>query len=49
MNGKLPCLSCHQHCKPKPSVPYSVYSTVRALGLVPASTIPRDGTGWYKA
>ena len=24
------------------------YSTVHALGLVPASTIPKDGTGWYK-
>ena len=26
----------------------SVYSTLHALGLAPASTIPRDGTGWYK-
>ena len=26
----------------------SVYCTVHALGLVPASTIPRDGTGCYK-
>ena len=24
------------------------YSTIHALGLVPASTIPRDGTSWYK-
>ena len=24
----------------------SMYSTVYALGFVPASTIPRDGTGW---
>ena len=26
----------------------SVYSTVHALGLVSASTMPSDGTGWYK-
>ena len=26
----------------------SVYSTIHGLGLVPASTIPRGGSGWYK-
>ena len=26
----------------------SVYSTVHAIGLLLASTIPRDGNGWYK-
>ena len=26
----------------------SVYSTVHTLGVVPDSTLPREGTGWYK-
>ena len=26
----------------------SVYYTVHVLGVLSASTIPRDGTGWYK-
>ena len=26
----------------------SKYSTIHALGLIPASTIPRDSIGWYK-
>ena len=27
----------------------SAYSVIHFVGLVPASTIPRDGTGWYKS
>ena len=37
-----------EFCKVTEQMLRSGYSRVHALGIVPASAILRDGTGWYK-